>query len=187
MTCVDRDIDEHITAAAGVLRNGGVVLHATEGVWGFSCDPMSAAGVHKILALKGRAANKGFILIAADANEFAAALAQLAPQHRQHVLASWPGAHTWILPDDHYPPVIRGFRDTVACRVPGHAQARALCAAFGGVLVSTSANQSGQPAISSYALARATFAEAVDYFLPGEVDNPGVPSTIHGLDGEILR
>jgi len=162
-------------------------VHATEGVWGLACDPWQLPAVDRILALKGRGADKGLIVIGADSSRFEHQLGQLKEPHRREILASWPGPHTWILPDDLYQPVVRGFRDTLACRVPGHAQARALCKAFGGTLISTSANSSGQPAIETEQEAERQFAGKVDYILSGEVDEPGRASTIHGLDGEILR
>ena len=176
-----------LSQAVAVLQVGGVVLHATEGVWGLACDPWQEHAVAKVLALKSRAADKGLIVIGASDEAFRLQLDQVSVQHRRAVLASWPGAHTWILPDDSLPKIIRGDRDTLACRVPGHSQARALCDLFGGLLVSTSANTAGQPAITKRAEAEQAFAERVDYVLPGEVDNAGAASIIHGLAGEILR
>ncbi len=178
---------ESIQYAAEVLRGGGVVLHATEGVWGFACDPFQPTAVEKILAIKGRQAAKGFIVIGAEPAAFADQLAQVSVAHRGRVQASWPGAHTWILPDDRYPSMIRGERPTLACRVPGHVQARALCNAFGATLVSTSANRSGEAPLTRAAQAEREFGAQVDYFLWGEVDRAGSASTIYGLQGEILR
>ena len=118
---------------------------------------------------------------------FAAQLANLVADHRDEVIASWPGHHTWVLPDDFYPAEVRGQRRTLACRVPDHAQARELCAGFAAPLVSTSANLSGKPGIVSAAQAHAQFAGVVDFVLPGEVGAAGKASTIHGLDRTILR
>jgi len=170
-----------------VLASGGIVLHATEGVWGFAADPTLLPAVDRILELKGRSANKGFILIAGSADVFTTQLATLSRSHRAQILSSWPGAHTWVLPDDEFSPIIRGYRDTVACRVPGHGQARALCQLYNAALVSTSANLAGQPAVTTAAAAFDLFGDRVDFFLPGEVKNPGQASTIYGLDGQILR
>jgi L-threonylcarbamoyladenylate synthase len=179
--------DADLHAAVEVLKNAGVVLHATEGVWGFCCDPRQSAAREKILRIKGREAQKGFIVIAGDASVFEDQLCSVTPSHRAEILASWPGAHTWVLPDNNYAPDVRGFRDTVACRVPGHAQARLICRLFGGALISTSANRSGQPAFVDAERAAAAFEQSVDFVLAGEVDRAGVPSTIHGLDGRIIR
>ena len=173
--------------ANAVLKAGGVVLHATEGVWGFACDPWCAEAVDRILQIKKRQASKGFIVIGAEEGDFAHQLMGVSSCQREQVLASWPGRHTWILPDQEYPEMVRGFRQTLACRVPGHAQARALCAEFGGTLVSTSANVAGLPEITEAHEAQQRFAGNVDYVLPGEVGEAGCASIIHGLDGAILR
>ena len=63
-----------IYAAAQKLSLGGVVAHATEGVWGLAADPNNEAALLRILELKQRTADKGLLLLAADADEFAAAL-----------------------------------------------------------------------------------------------------------------
>ncbi len=183
----DCGVKTTIQCAAEVLKAGGVVLHATEGIWGLACDPWSASAVEEILSIKQRPAEKGLIVIGAKATDFAPQLAGVDAAARKQIVASWPGRHTWILPDVTYPEVVRGFRETLACRVPGHAQARALCTQFGGTLVSTSANVTGVPAITQAAEARQQFAALVDYLLPGEVGKVGTASVIHGLDGAILR
>lgn len=173
--------------AAAILKAGGVVLHATEGVWGFACDPFNAEAVEAVLAIKGRQANKGFIVIGAQAHNFAEQMAGLSEAQKLAIQATWPGAHTWILPDTNYPDVIRGGRTTLACRVPGHVQARRLCELFGNTLVSTSANRSGEPSLTTQTQAEDAFGRQAGFVLPGAVLNPGKASTIHGLDGTILR
>lgn len=180
-------LNPQLLRAVEVLRTGGVVLHATEGVWGLACDPWDTAAVDQLLRLKGRGEDKGLILIGGAADVFAPQLAQLSAARQTQIRQSWPGPHTWIVQDQTFPSIIRGGRATLACRVPGHAQARELCLAFGGPLVSSSANVSGEPAISCAEVARAQFAAQVGFMLPGAVGQTGKASTVHGLDGEILR
>lgn len=57
----------HLKLAVRALRAGGLVLHATEGVWGLACDPFNASAVSRLLDLKGRAVGKGLILIGTSA------------------------------------------------------------------------------------------------------------------------
>lgn len=190
--------DWHLQLAVRSLRAGGLVLHATEGVWGLACDPFDGVAVMDLLALKGRPLSKGLIVIGGDADTFAAELQGLDTLERQRVLASWPGPVTWILPNHRFPDWITGGRDEVAVRVPGHPQARALARAFGGPLVSTSANPSGRPPARQALQARRQFASADrqggrrfpgprDYILPGAVLAPGAPSQIRTLSGQVLR
>lgn len=174
------------------LLEGGLVLHATEGVWGLACDPFDALAVSRLLELKGRSVAKGLILIGACADVFEPELAAIDPAQARAVRDSWPAAETWILPNRRFPYWITGEHAGVAVRVPGHPQSRALAGAFGGPLVSTSANPSGQPAPTSMLRARGIFPAdefptAADYILPGEVLVPGAPSRIRTLAGEAIR
>jgi len=190
--------DWHLQLAVRSLHSGGLVLHATEGVWGLACDPFDGDAVAALLALKGRDVGKGLIVIGGDAAAFAPELLDLDETQRREVLDTWPGAVTWILPNHRFPVWITGGRDQVAVRVPGHPQARALARAFGGPLVSTSANPSGHPPARHAITARRQFRACAsdplqvfpgprDYVLPGEVLSPGAPSRIRTLSGEVLR
>ena len=176
-----------LTEAAAHLGNAGVILHATEGVWGLACDPFSHAAVARLLALKQRPETKGLIVIGADDTDFAEELAPLPQAQQRMVRATWPGAVTWLVPNVRFARWITGGSGKVAVRVPGHVQARALCEVFGGPLVSTSANPAGKPPALTEAQARAYFPAGVDYLLPGEVLQPGQPSSIRELSGEWLR
>lgn len=174
------------------LRRGGLVLHATEGVWGLACDPFDPNAVDALLRLKGRGAHKGLIVVAAEAADFAPELDALAPDQRTRVEATWPGPVTWIVPSRRFPPWITGGRETVALRVPGHDGCRALCRAFGGPLVSTSANRSGARPARNHWQALAWLrglrrggvpAARLPFLLPGETAGRRRPSDIMTLDG----
>jgi len=175
--------------ARDLLRAGGVLAYATEGVFGIGCDPCHGAALARVVALKGRSAAKGLILIAAD-QEQAFRHACVPPDEVLARLgATWPGPVTWVLPArPGLSPLVTGGRDTVAVRVTAHPQAAALCRAFGGALVSTSANRSGRrPARTALAVRRA-LGGAVDAVLPGRVGGAAGPSTIRdAASGEVLR
>lgn len=177
----------HLQLAAQVLQGGGVVLHATESVWGLACDPHNHQAVAQLLALKQRDVNKGLLLIGADSNDFAAELSMLAGSDRERVLESWPGGVSWLLPNRQYPVWVTGEHSNVGVRVPGHVQAQRLCAAFGGALVSTSANISGQPAPKGAWQAQRSMGQRVDYVLPGAVGGAAKPSQILSLEGKQVR
>ncbi len=177
-----------LRTAAQALERGGVVAHATEGVWGLACDPLNEAAVDAVLAIKGRDAAKGLILIGAAADAFAPELAALPDDTAGRVRQSWPGAVTWILPNVRFDERVTGGRDSVAVRVPGHAQARALAQAFGAPLVSTSANRTGQPPCLTAKAVRRMLGDEVDYVLPGRIGGRTGPSRIYDArTGETIR
>ena len=183
--------DFHLRRAVGHLRQGGVVAHATEGVWGLACNPFDCRAVSRILAIKGRSPDKGLILIGASADCFAPELTPLTASQRQAVQSTWPGPVSWVLPSQRFPVWITGAGQrrspTVAVRVPGHAQARALCTRFGGPLVSTSANPSGVSATERVLRVRRWFGDAVDFIIPGQTLGRQGPSQLRTLAGEVLR
>jgi L-threonylcarbamoyladenylate synthase len=178
----------HLTMAANVLRAGGIVAHATEAVWGLACDPFDADAVTRVLQLKNRSISKGLIVIGADESDFAPEIEALNEFDAARVRRTWPGPETWLIPNVRFPAWITGGRATVAVRVPGHSQARALCGAFGGPLVSTSANPSNrQPARTELAVRR-YFADEIDYVLHGNVGGEPAPSRIReATSGARLR
>jgi L-threonylcarbamoyladenylate synthase len=168
----------HLRIAATVLRAGGLVAHATEGVWGLACDPFDAAAVARLLELKRRSVKKGLIVIGSQPDDFRPELSLLNEVDEARVRKSWPGANTWLMPNVRFPEWISGGRATVATRVPGHEQARRLSRAFGGPLVSTSANPAGRPAARSELNVRQYFSGRVDFVLHGMVGGDPAPSRI---------
>lgn len=138
-----------IDAAAALSRDGGVIAYPTEGVWGLGCDPRNEAAVLRVLEVKRRSVEKGLILIAADIAQLRdfVDFDALGDAQREAVFPTWPGANTWVVPKrDGAPDWISGAHDSIAVRVSAHRPVIELCNAFGGALVSTSANLSGQPA-----------------------------------------
>jgi L-threonylcarbamoyladenylate synthase len=158
-----------LEVAAGVILSGGVILHATEGVWGLACDPFAETAVERISAMKHRHAHKGFVLIGAP-NEFDTELLDLTREIREGVLAGWPGPVTWVVPNHRFPGWVAASDSTVAIRVPGHEQARRLAALCGSALISTSANPAGRTPAHNALMARAYFGQCVDFVLPGKTN-----------------
>lgn len=177
-----------VRRAVSALASGGIVAHALEGVWGLACDPFDGAAVRRLLRLKRRPVAKGLIVIAATPDAFRAELDAVPAAERAAVLASWPGAETWILPSRRFPPWVTGGRAAVAARVPGHEQARLLAATFGGAIVSTSANLSGQPPAQTELHLRRGLGRRVDVVLPGAIGAGSGPSRIRvAAGGDVLR
>ncbi|GEN24154.1 threonylcarbamoyl-AMP synthase [Halomonas cupida] len=171
------------------LRRGGVIAYPTEAVWGLGCDPFHRTALTRLLALKQRDPAKGVILVAADMDQFAPWLEGLSDQQLDTLAASWPGPNTWLVPDNgHTPALVRGDHDRVALRVSDHPGVQALCRAFGGPLVSTSANHAGEPPAMSEAQIRQFFADELDAIVPGALGGNPRPSTIRDLlSGTTLR
>lgn len=178
----------HLRVAARLLQSGGVIAYPTEGVWGLGCDPLNEAAVRRLLDLKQRPEAKGLIIIAASLSQVAQWLTGLDERQRAACAATWPGPYTWVVPAAAAPAWLRGNHDSVAVRVTAHPGVQALCNAFGGALVSTSANTSGHPPARDALQLRQQFGRDLDYILPGRLGGDGKPSEIRDArTGIVLR
>lgn len=170
-----------IAAAVSVLRAGGVVAFPTDTVYGLAVDPRSDAAIARLFALKGRDARAAVPFVIADLEQ-AMLAGEFGPRERRLAEAFWPGPLSIVIPPRAA--IARsalGGERTVAVRVPAHAVARQLAAAFGFAVTATSANASGRPAaVSADDVARAL--PAVDLLLDAGDAPGGPPSTIVGFD-----
>lgn len=132
------------------LTLGEVVAYPTEAVYGLGCDPLNASAVARLWQLKQRPPAMGMIVIAGSWQALQPFMSALSADDEQTLRQSWPAGMTWVVPArSGTPDWLTGGRDTIAVRWSAHADVIALCSAFGGALVSTSANVHGQPAAKS--------------------------------------
>ncbi len=174
--------------AARVLHNGGIVAYPTEAVYGLGCDPLDPAAVLRLLAIKQRPLRKGLILIASRFAQIEPFVSVPDDAVWQRIHATWPGPHTWLLPARPATPRwLCGEHASLAVRVTAHPLAAALCDAFGGALVSTSANASGRPPARNALQARRR-CSGVDLVLNGPTGGATRPTGIRdALSGQTLR
>lgn len=137
-----------VREAVAMLRSGGLLAHPTATVYGIGGPPREEVDA-LIARLKGRrAAGKPLIRLAADVETARAAHPKARWDETAERLAAafWPGPLTLVL-DDGTP---AGF----AVRVEPHPVVRAVLAAWGGLMSSTSLNRSGEPAATTTTAAR---------------------------------
>jgi L-threonylcarbamoyladenylate synthase len=180
-----------VAAAAALLRAGGVLAYPTEAVFGLGCDPHDRVAFERLFALKQRPPARGVLLIAADFAQVEPyiELAAVPAAVMQQVRASWPGPNTWVFPRAaRVPGWIAGGHAGIALRVTAHAPAASLCRAFGGALVSTSANPHEQPPARAAATVADYFGDALDGLLDAPLGGQASPTVIRdALSGAIIR
>ena len=180
----------NIQRACQSLKQGNVIAYPTEAVWGLGCDPQNEAAVGKILRLKNRPVHKGLILVSGSIAQFEPLLNKLSREQRDKLIASWPGHITWLVPDSDNltPEWIKGDHQSVAIRVSGHTIVQELCSAFGGPIVSTSANEAGEEAIRSRLILEDKFADKIACIVDGGLGQAAKPSEMRDLlSGRVIR
>ena len=155
---------------AAIIREGGVIAYPTEAVWGLGCDPFNEAAVRRILTLKSRPESKGLILVSGAQEE-------LSPW-----LNTLETPTSWVVPDIQITPSwVRGEHQSVAIRLSQHQPVQRLCAAFKGVIVSTSANPAGlEPAMSAEEV-NAYFGDRIDAIFDASLGDASQPSQVRDI------
>jgi L-threonylcarbamoyladenylate synthase len=157
-----------------VLRRGGIVAMLSDTVYGLH-GVAPAAGA-RLTALKGRSDDKPLLVLLADG---AAAAAVTGTPPPPALAALWPGPLTIVLPVVQPAPTrVAAGAQTLAVRVPADPALRAIIAAVGAPLYSTSANRAGEPPLGDPAALRAAFGGSVDLVVDDGPVTAALPSTI---------
>ena len=188
-------ITEELKQAIAALKKGGVIAYPTEAVFGLGCDPDNIQAISQLLTLKSRPKEKGLILIASHWQQLQPYVDfnALTPTQLHKVLASWPGAYTWVLPKTSTAKIaehqwISGQFNSIAVRVSAHPLVQQLCQQYNKAIVSTSANLTGQPPATTATMVEQIFRGQLDYILAGKLGGRSNPSTItDAISGKQLR
>ena len=178
--------EENIKKTSLVIREGGVIIYPTETYYGLGCAPKISEAAKRICIIKERT-DKPLPLICANINEVKR-IVEFSKEVEKLADKFWPGPLTIIsLAKVEYSIWITHGAKTLGVRIPGSDIARKLACLSGGVLVSTSANKSGQPPHDTALKAANELGKHVDIVLDGGITPGGDPSTIVDLSGKHMR
>ena len=177
-----KEIEDKISAAAKILREGGLVAIPTETVYGLGANGLDAQAVKRIFEAKGRPQDNPLILHVTGPQWLPRYCRNIPPM--AYVLARkfWPGPLTMILQRQSIvPDETTAGLDTVAVRCPNHPVTLAIIREAGVPIAAPSANTSGRPSCTS----AQDVLEDMDGKIEGVVDggpcSVGVESTILDL------
>jgi len=164
--------DDVLDEIADVLRAGGVALLPTDTIYGLHALAIDDEAVARVRSMKERGDQKPFVTIAASAEQ----LEQLGATIPNVLQEIWPAPLTAILASG---------ATTIAARVPDLVWLRALLDRT-GPLISTSANRSGEPPITTPEMLAQDLFEGLDAVLDAG-PREGQPSTIVDFSGDEPR
>ena len=174
--------DDGIKYTASVIRSGGVAIYPTETVYGLGCVPSDPDATKRILQLKQRA-DKPLPLICSSL-EMAHKIVKFNATADKLAERFWPGPLMLILPNRiDYPIWVTMGKKTLGVRVSGSEVSRMLAELSAGVIVSTSANKSGDSPPLTAQEAINQVGEDVDVVVDGGLSQGQLPSTILDLSG----
>lgn len=169
-----------LAEAGDILRAGGLVAFPTETVYGLGVDARNDDAVARLFQAKGRPSFNPLIVHVATLVQ-AEALVVFDDTARALSQAFWPGALTLVLPlrdNAGISPLVTAGLDTLAVRIPDHALAQSLMAAFDGPIAAPSANPSGQVSPTTFEHVRDQMSGRIDGIVQGGSCGVGLESTI---------
>ena len=141
--------------AVQALAEGRLVALPTETVYGLAANALDEKAVGRLLAAKGRAADRPLTLAIKSADEARDYAPDLCRLGQRLARRCWPGPVTLVVDDSHpeslvrrLPPKVREVvspGNLVGLRVPGHAVVIEVLRMLAGPLVLSSANRTDQP------------------------------------------
>ena len=172
--------------AVARLARGELVAYPTETVYGLGADAFSEPALARLLALKGRDAERGLSVLVADAAALARFAAPLPAEAARLAARFWPGPLTLVVrvADPRFAGVSTPLG--VGFRCSPHPTAAALARAAPHPVVSTSANRSGEPPAATAAEVEAALGSALA-ILGGEPASGLAPSTVVAVAADGAR
>jgi L-threonylcarbamoyladenylate synthase len=179
-------LKEEVRKSLEVLRQGGIILYPTDTVWGIGCDATSEKAVSRLLDIKGRDQNAGFVMLAdseATLNRFVPFIPESAYELLDFATPESP--MTLIYPE------ARGLATGVcaadgsaAFRVVQHPFCQRLIFQLKAPLTSSSANLKGKTPPRRFADIDPELLKAVDHIVLREFDTSVAqkPSSIIKID-----
>lgn len=171
---------EEINKALEILKNGGVILYPTDTVWGLGCDATNEEAAAKINAIKGRAADKSFIVLLNSDNQLQSYVTEI-PDVAYELIEYAENPLTIVFSGaKNLAKNVINTDGSVGIRVVKHTFCEELIQRFRRPITSTSANVSGQPTPQFFDDISEDIIDAVDYVVDFEQELRVVkkPSTI---------
>jgi len=176
--------DSELAEAAGIIKDGGLVIFPTETVYGIGGDATNPESSKRIYAAKGRPSDNPLIIHVSNPKD-AEKYAVTCELFYRLAKAFMPGPLTVIMPKkDIIPLDTTGGLDSVAVRCPSHPIANALIRLAGVPIAAPSANISGKPSATDAATALSDFDGRVSCIIDGGESRFGLESTIVKITGD---
>ena len=135
----DNPNPKEIEKIVKVLQNGGVIIYPTDTVYGLGCDITNAKALARVAKIKGIKPEKAdFSFVCNDLSHLSDYVKQIDTATYKILKRALPGPYTFVLPGSNTLPKAYKKRKTVGIRVPDNNIARAIVAALGNPIVSTS-------------------------------------------------
>ena len=169
-----------------VINNKGLVITPTDTVYGIMADAIDEDAIKKVYDIKKRGYNKPLIILVDSFEMLSHYTEELSEMEKKLMDRFWPGLVTFILKkNDKISDLITAGSDTVGVRIPDNKDLLEIIRRINRPVVSTSANITETPVITSIEMLEKEIIDNIDYIEDGGyLDNQS--STIVKIDDNKL-
>ena len=169
-----------------VINKRGLVITPTDTVYGIMADAIDEDAIKKVYDIKKRGYNKPLIILVDSFEMLSQYTEEISEMERKLMDRFWPGLVTFILKkNDKISDLITAGNDTVGVRIPDNKDLLEIIRRLKRPVVSTSANITETPVITSIEMLEAEIIDNIDYIEDsGYLDNQS--STIVKIDDNKL-
>jgi L-threonylcarbamoyladenylate synthase len=179
---------------AEVLRSDGLVCFPCRRQYSIAASLLSEKAVLKLVQSKRRSGKAPSLVLIPNREALPAIVADLSPVAESLIAAFWPGQLTLMfapsleLPSKVLKTILAQKKTgKIGVRVPPAGISLRILEAFGGPLLTSSANLSRKTGANSISTIRKSFAHTVDILIDAGDLGAGPPSTVVDLDSEQPR
>ena len=158
-----------VRQVADTLTRGGIVAFPTETVFGLACDLANTEAIKRLYEIKNRPQDKPFTIQVASTDRVLDIVGKQEPLIENIMRRFWPGPLTMIIDGEDQK---KGFR------VPDNKVALAILSAIDSPLAVTSANLSGESALTSIEDVTKSFNGLIDVIIDDSGKSGGIESTV---------
>lgn len=164
-------MQDEITKAATILKQGGIVIFPTDTAFGIGCRIDDEQAIRRLFRVRQRPETQATPVLVSNL-EMAQDYLQLVSEKVKKALVEkyWPGALTIVLPcqPKKVPELVRGGTQTLGVRMPNHAMALELIKQVNVPLLGPSANFHGEKTPYAFEELDPELIRLVDFVLSGE-------------------
>lgn len=177
--------ESEIDLLKSILKEGKVILHPTDTIWGLGCDAQNEEAIERIYDLKSRPKEKRFLLLVSSLEMLQKYVHPVPPKASN--LIQYHERPLTIIYDQvqGLPESLLAEDGSIGIRVTQDPFCQAFIEAFGGAIVSTSASISGEDFPKCFNQISPLLKDGVDYVAQYKLDQEPQdvsPSTIVSLD-----
>ncbi len=168
-----------IAEAAGIIKQGGVVVFPTRCLYGLGADAMNPNAVERIIEIKQRPPDNPILVLIHSKKQLDKLVKKIPPNAHAIMEGFWPGKVTLVFDArDTLPGSLTAQTGKIGVRLPGHPVAAAILQQIKGPVTGTSANVSGCPGCNSLRDMDPQITGRVDLVLDAGMLQGGVGSTV---------